>query len=322
MPANSVVDVPPQSTSTQEIAPRRCSSLDSASVPYSGTSDSEPPMVVPPRNAKRNSKILLSSTEKSMTPEIWNSSCSASGDQDSSAGAHFSDRALASGLPCSAVPSPDRPEVESRQHVFDSGANRQEGEQFATTPIATPKKTKFSSTISERKAGAEKVVKSIVGPLPPPPPPSHKRQPTSQTKNNARAAEIVTSDTKGSKRRSFWFQSRRAPKPASPPLQAEEKCHRRSVAESESSDFSVHTPTSTNYTFDSNSPGTSGWETSVDTEPRIQSHNAVATMSGIRKIGAPKGNLGQQELPYNLAVVIPDGKLFENELEFLDLLSI
>ncbi|KAG5979659.1 hypothetical protein E4U55_004913 [Claviceps digitariae] len=340
MPTNRVAqaDEPPRSPSSLEIEPKRQSScLSFASVLYSSTSESELPIVVPPRSPLRNPKTLFSSPASSVDLGVQKSSSSIPGAQDSAAGLHSSYHVPTSDPSCNAVSLPGPAEVGRRPPLSELDVGLEEGEEYAGSPIPVRSGPESSSNVSERQVGTEQVDQSIEGPTSPKPP--HKHRPVSlESKNTIQVAESMTSDTTSSKIRSFLFQFRRGPEPASKrgadvaaslvsapprsPVQPEMKRQRRSVAGSESSGCSVHTPTSAEYALDANSSGASGCLASINTGLAAESHNADSALSTTRKGGARKRNPGKQELPYTLAVVIPDGKLFEDELELLDLLSI
>ncbi|KAG6002148.1 hypothetical protein E4U43_001163 [Claviceps pusilla] len=337
MPADSLANESSRSHSTHEVESRRwSSSLSKASVPSSCASESEPPIIVPTKSAMRNSKTLSSSTEGSVAPGVQKSSCSVSGTQASAARSRSSYHGSTSEQSCSAASSPGLPEVGCQQHVSECDASLEGAEKSYASPTPARKEMISSRNVSEGQAGAEQVDRSIVECMSPQPP--YKGRLMSQIKNIVRVADFMTGNIANSKRCSFLFQLRRRSEPVSKrgtsveassasvsprsPAQSEKKRQRRSFAGSASSGYSVHTPSSKHYTFCPNATGTSGWVTSFDTRLAAEPHNTVSPLSTTRRDDACKRNPGRPEMPYTLAVVIPDGKLFEDELDLQDLFSV
>ncbi|KAG5931328.1 hypothetical protein E4U53_001825 [Claviceps sorghi] len=334
------------STSTQEFGSERwSSSVSSTSVSHSSTSGSEPPTLVPESSVKRNSKTLSSSAQDSIAPGVQKPTCSVSGAQESAAVLHSSYDAPRTDQSCNAASSPGSSEVGRRQHVFEFVATRDEGEQSAGPPFpAREEIMKPGSNVYVHRGqyGAEQVDKAIVvglmtpTPTPTPPPPRCKCQPLSPTKNNVLVAESATINGKSPKRRCLLSQFRRGSEPickrgtlATPPsesvplqspVQPEKRRQRQSVA---GSTVHMHMPTSTECAaFNPDPWGKTGRIMSSAAElVGVGLPHLVSALSATEKNGACQPGPGRKELPYTLAVVIPDGKLFEDEMEWLQLLS-
>ncbi|KAG5922086.1 hypothetical protein E4U42_005604 [Claviceps africana] len=350
MPRERTADEAParsSSASTQEFGSKRWSSSPSfASVPYSSTSGSEPPIMVPAKSAKRTSKTLFSSAEGSIALGVPKPPCSVSDARDTAAGSDSSYQAPRTDESCSAASSPGSSVVGRRQHVSECVATLDEGEKSAGPPLPARgemrgemMKPSSKFYVHQRQYGAEQVDKSIVVGLMTPPPPPYKHQPWSQTKNNATVVESMTSDGKGPKRRCLLSHFRRGSgsEPIGKrdthatassvsvllqsPVQPEKRRQRQSMAETESEDSTVHTPTSTECAFDPNPWGRTGRIMSLDAGLVGGLSPLVSALSATEENDTCQPGPVRKELPYTLAVVIPDGKLFEDEMELLQSVS-
>ncbi|GAB0138281.1 hypothetical protein EsDP_00006518 [Epichloe bromicola] len=356
-----------QSSHNKKLIPSRLD-LSFTAVPYSQTYESKPPiLMVPPRNPLRNAKP--SPDAAAAAPAGATASPSpVSGDAGdapcSTAGLHSVFSPLSLRQPSTSSTSPGPPEAERWVDVLQLSGYWDELDEFTEPPSHGDLDLKLTDHLSGSgpgaAGGAEEADKKDNKPALPPPPKSP--EPPQAQPPKSQATESVTGEHPRRKRH-FWSQIRRSRKSVStissepesvPPLSPahldKKSRQRSSIAESESSGYSMHTPTSAECPNDvsdrllslhqvlaTGPPGpdkdkkssegrekperpatrdqtqTSSNKAEQETASLTKSHPALPGLVPQHK-PLPAG-----ELPHTLTVVIPEGRLFEDD--FLDSLS-
>ncbi|KAG5915579.1 hypothetical protein E4U61_004493 [Claviceps capensis] len=320
---------------THGTGPKRwLSSLSFASVPFWRSRKSEPPTIVSMRNALQKCQTLSSSTDASIAVRSQDSSCSGSGAKESASDVNSPQDARNIAQLSSTVSSRGTSEAGWQPEVSTSGASLNEAEDSAGTPCSAQRETESSGNLHWIEDGAEEADSSMVEPLSPQPPDQH--QSMSRAKRNSRAAGFMTSDIPIPKRKrlSFWAQLRRGTEPvsgcgsnvisSSPPLspgQPAERRQPRSLTESGSSYYSVQASKSTACASDKSPFEITGSLSSLVTGLRAGLHDIASALSVTRKDDEYKPTLRREGLLYTIAVVIPDGKFFEDDAVTVRLLS-
>ncbi|KAG6226162.1 hypothetical protein E4U44_002961 [Claviceps purpurea] len=320
---------------THGTGPKRwLSSLSFASVPFWRSRKSEPPSIVSTRNALQKCQTLSSSTDASIAVRSQDSSCSGSGAKESASDVHSPQDARSTAQLSSTVSSRGTSEAGRQPEVSTSGPSLNEAGDSAGTPCSAQRETESSGNLHWMEDGAEEADSSVVEPLSPQPPDQH--QSMSRAKRNSRAAEFMTSDIPIPKRKrlSFWVQLRRGTEPvsgcgsnvvsSSPPLspgQPAERRQPRSLTESGSSYYSVQASKSTACASDKSPFDITGSLSSLVTGLRAGLHDIASALSVTEKEDEYKPTLRREGLLYTIAVVIPDGKFFEDDAAMVHLLS-
>ncbi|KAK2616743.1 hypothetical protein QQS21_000355 [Conoideocrella luteorostrata] len=283
-------------------------------VPYSETSESKPPiLMIPPRNPLRNSKP--SSSNPSPTSHVTPPSAADTPSNDSVA-----------------------PDEERWDDMFRFSGYWDELEEFRE-----PSSYKgLISNLPARQDSLEDARPSLS------PEPLKLKQTRTKTKEQGmnQASESAIS-VSARKKRNFWSQIRKGRKSVStlsteaesvPPLSPvePEKNRKRSIADTESSGCSMHTPTSADCPHDMDgplspvgenrdlssivgakaTPDESGMKNLADAglrggQPAFPGKDVNASLASRMDV---YDSLCGKELPHTLSVVIPDGKLFEDDM--------
>ncbi|KAG6046939.1 hypothetical protein E4U39_000912 [Claviceps sp. Clav50 group G5] len=320
---------------THGTGPKRwLSGLSFASVPFWRSRKSEAPTIVSTRNALQKCQSLSSSTDASIAVRSQDSSCSGSGAQESASDVPSPQDVRKTARLSSAASSPGTSEAGWQPEVSTPGASLNQAEDSAGTPCSAQRETEPSGNLAWMKDCAEEADSAVVGPLSPQPP--HQHHSKSRAKRNSRAAEFMTGDipTPKRKRLSFWAQLRGGKEPVSgcgsnvilsstplSPGQPAERRQPRSLTESGSSYYSVQAPKSTACASDKSPFDITGSLSSLVTEIRAGFHDIASVLSVTEKDGEYKPTLRREGLLYTIAVVIPNGKFFEDDAAMVHLLS-